>query len=47
MIPRLIEMNAAGDFDVDDLVVTYPFEEINTAIDDVLAGKVVKPVLVW
>ncbi len=47
MLPRLIEMNQAGDFDVDDLVVTYPFEDINTAIEDVLAGRVVKPVLVW
>jgi len=47
MLPRLIEMNRAGDFDVDDLVVTYTFEDINAAIDDVLAGRVVKPVLVW
>ena len=47
MIPRLIAMNAAGDFDVDDLVTTYPFAEINSAVADVLAGKVVKPVLVW
>ncbi len=47
MLPRLIELNQAGHFDVDDLVVTYPFEEIQTAIDDVLAGRVVKPVLVW
>jgi aryl-alcohol dehydrogenase len=47
MVPRLIAMNAAGQFDVDDLVTTYPFTEINTAVDEVLAGKVVKPVLVW
>jgi aryl-alcohol dehydrogenase len=47
MIPRLIAMNAAGDFPVDDLITTYPFSEINTAVADVLAGKVVKPVLVW
>jgi aryl-alcohol dehydrogenase len=47
MIPRLIAMNASGDFDVDDLVTTYPFSEINSAVADVLAGKVVKPVLVW
>lgn len=47
MIPRMIELNAAGEFDVDDLVTTYPFSEINTAVADVLAGKVVKPVLVW
>jgi aryl-alcohol dehydrogenase len=47
MVPRLIAMNAAGEFDVDDLIAIYPFSEINTAVADVLAGKVVKPVLVW
>jgi aryl-alcohol dehydrogenase len=47
MVPRLIAMNAAGEFDVDDLVATYPVSEINTAVEEVLAGKVVKPVLVW
>jgi aryl-alcohol dehydrogenase len=47
MVPRLIALHAAGDFDLDDLVTTYPFEEINSAVADVLAGKVVKPVLVW
>jgi aryl-alcohol dehydrogenase len=47
MVPRLIGMNRSGDFDVDDLVVTYPFADIDRAIDDVLAGRVVKPVLVW
>lgn len=47
MVPRLIELNAAGEFDVDGLIATYPFSEINTAVADVLAGKVVKPVLVW
>jgi aryl-alcohol dehydrogenase len=47
MVPRLIALNAAGEFDVDDLIGTYPFSEINAAVADVLAGKVVKPVLVW
>lgn len=47
MVPRLIELNRAGKFDVDDLLVSYPFTEINAAIEDVTAGKVVKPVLVW
>ena len=47
MVPRLLAMAAAGDFDVDDLVTTYPISEINSAVEDVLAGKVVKPVLVW
>ena len=47
MVPRLIALHQAGQFDVDDLIVSYPFTEINTAVADVLAGKVVKPVLVW
>jgi aryl-alcohol dehydrogenase len=47
MVPRLIGLNASGEFDVDDLIATYPFTEINTAVADVLAGKVVKPVFVW
>lgn len=47
MVPRLIALNAAGRFDVDDLVTTYPFAQINTAIRDVTNGDVVKPVLVW
>jgi aryl-alcohol dehydrogenase len=47
MVPRLIAMRAAGDFPVDHLITRYPFSEINTAVADVLAGTVVKPVLVW
>lgn len=47
MVPRLIAMRADGRFDVDHLVTTYPFTQINTAVSDVLAGTVVKPVLVW
>ena len=47
MVPRLIALNAAGEFDVDGLIATYPFSEINAAVADVLSGKVVKPVLVW
>lgn len=47
MVPRLIAMNAAGEFPVDDLIATYSFTEINDAVADVAAGRVVKPVLVW
>jgi len=47
MIPRLLEMRAAGSFAMDDLVTTYPAEEINRAVADVTSGAVVKPVLVW
>jgi aryl-alcohol dehydrogenase len=47
MVPRLIAMNAAGEFPVDDLIGTYPFTAINDAVADAAAGTVVKPVLVW
>lgn len=47
MIPRLLELRAEGRFDVEGLVRTYPFAQINSAVDDVVAGRVVKPVLVW
>ncbi|WP_370246512.1 NAD(P)-dependent alcohol dehydrogenase [Nocardioides sp.] len=46
-IPHLLDLRAQGRFDVDHLVTTYPFTELDTAIADVLAGRVVKPVLVW
>ncbi len=47
MVPRMLRMNAEGRLPLDDMVTTYPFAEINSAIADVLAGRVVKPVLVW
>jgi aryl-alcohol dehydrogenase len=47
MVPRLIEMRAAGTFPLDDLVTTYPADQINQAVADVTSGAVVKPVLVW
>jgi aryl-alcohol dehydrogenase len=47
MVPRLLGMRAAGTFPMDDLVTTYPAEEINQAVADVTNGTVVKPVLVW
>jgi aryl-alcohol dehydrogenase len=47
MVPRLLALNAAGSFDVDDLVVPYAFEDINQAVADAASGAVVKPVLVW
>ena len=45
-IPRLIEYYRDGRFPVDRLVKTYPFAEINRAIDDSLSGETIKPVLV-
>jgi aryl-alcohol dehydrogenase len=47
MVPRLIGMRAAGTFPMDDLVTTYPADEVNRAVEDVTCGAVVKPVLVW
>jgi aryl-alcohol dehydrogenase len=47
MVPRLLAMRAAGAFPMDDLVTTYPPEEIGQAVADVTSGAVVKPVLVW
>ncbi|WP_300644843.1 NAD(P)-dependent alcohol dehydrogenase [Nocardioides sp.] len=47
MVPRMIAMRAEGVLDLDPLVTTYDFADINTAVADVLAAKVVKPVLVW
>jgi aryl-alcohol dehydrogenase len=47
MVPRLLRLSAEGKFDVDALVTPYPFTQISSAIDDVVAGRVVKPVLVW
>lgn len=47
MVPRMIGMRAEGGLDLDPLVTTYDFADINTAVADVLAARVVKPVLVW
>jgi aryl-alcohol dehydrogenase len=47
MVPRLIELRAAGAFPMDDLVTTYPADRISEAVVDVTSGAVVKPVLVW
>ena len=47
MIPRLLEMAAAGEFDVDRLITSYSFAEINRAAEDLESGASIKPVLVW
>jgi aryl-alcohol dehydrogenase len=44
-LPKLVELYRLGRFPIDQLVTFYPFAEINTAIDDALSGKVVKPIL--
>ena len=44
-MPRLISLYQQGRFPFDKLIRTYPFLEINQAVEDVEAGKVIKPVL--
>ena len=46
-IPELVSAFRRGDLPLDQLVSTYPPEEINTAINDQLQGRVIKPVLLW
>jgi aryl-alcohol dehydrogenase len=44
-IPRLIELYRQGRFPFDRLITFYPFDEINQAVEDMEAGRVIKPVL--
>jgi len=44
-IPKLIELYSQGRFPFDRLITFYPFDEINQAVKDMEAGRVIKPVL--
>ena len=44
-IPKLLELQAAGQFPFEKLLTTYPFHAINQAIADQAAGLCLKPVL--
>jgi aryl-alcohol dehydrogenase len=44
-IPELYAWYEEGKLPLDKLITTYDFEAINTAIEDQLAGKAIKPVL--
>jgi aryl-alcohol dehydrogenase len=44
-IPRLLNLYQQGRFPFDKMITYYPFEEINKAVEDMLKGKVIKPVL--
>jgi aryl-alcohol dehydrogenase len=46
-IPRLLDLHRQGRFPVDRLVKNYPFEQVNTAIEDSLSGETIKPVLTF
>jgi aryl-alcohol dehydrogenase len=44
-LPKLIELQSLGRFPLEKLVTYYDFADINTAIDDSLEGRAVKPIL--
>lgn len=44
-IPRLIELYCQGRLPFDRLITFYPFDDINQAVEDMEAGRVIKPVL--
>ncbi|KAL4914538.1 chaperonin 10-like protein [Aspergillus aurantiobrunneus] len=46
-IPQLARWYKGGKFAVDELVKTYPAGELDRALNDLKAGKVIKPVLSW
>jgi aryl-alcohol dehydrogenase len=46
-IPTLIALHAAGKFAFERFVRTYPFEDIQQAVDDSLAGTTVKGIVVF
>ncbi|GAB2640992.1 NAD(P)-dependent alcohol dehydrogenase [Gordonia jinhuaensis] len=45
-IPQLINLYKAGQFPFDQLITTYPFDQLEQAIDDTRTGTSVKAVLV-
>lgn len=46
-IPELIEYYKAGKMPFDRLIKFYPFEELQDAVDDMLSGKTIKPVITY
>ncbi len=46
-IPELVDLHLDGTMPYDEFITTYPFEDINKALSDVRAHKVIKPVLTF
>jgi aryl-alcohol dehydrogenase len=44
-IPKLIELYRRGRLPIDRLITFYHFDDINQAVEDMEAGRVIKPVL--
>lgn len=46
-IPRLVELYLHGRFPFDKIIQCYPLADINAAVEDVEAGRAIKPVLIY
>jgi aryl-alcohol dehydrogenase len=46
-IPELLELHRSGRLPFDQMVTTYPFEDINQAIADMQSGTAIKPIVVF
>jgi Zn-dependent alcohol dehydrogenase len=46
-LPFLAKLYQEGNFPVDLLQKQYSASDINRAVEDMKAGRVVKPVLIW
>ncbi|WP_413768903.1 NAD(P)-dependent alcohol dehydrogenase [Rhodococcus pyridinivorans] len=45
LIPVLVDLVRSGRLPIDRLITHYPFEDINNAVDDMISGRSIKPVL--
>jgi len=46
-LPKLLELYKRGHMPIEKFITRYPFEQINTAADDLMQGRSVKPVLIF
>jgi aryl-alcohol dehydrogenase len=46
-IPYLLRLRAKGLLPLEEIITTYPFQDIATAVADTAAGRTIKPVLVF
>lgn len=45
MLPQLIKLHRSGRLPIEKLITYYDFEDINRAVEDMTAGRAIKPVL--
>lgn len=47
LLPHLITLYKQGKFPVDKLAKVYSADALNTALDDLHSGRIIKPILDW